>query len=114
MRLEVHDNPNCAGIGEAVFVETGSPRLIKGIRAAVGRADAVCAVAGVGEGGAFGPAYACKVEDSGEGTAFLIFGGAWGIRIKPWDPDEAWDLSNPRQWGEAYKVYGSEEDIFYA
>ena len=47
------------------------------------------------------PAHAVLVEDSGEGIAMLIYGGDEGIRLKPVDCQEVWDLNSPHQWGEA-------------
>ena len=45
-------------------------------------------------------AYAAKVFDSGEGVVLLVFGGDEGIRLKPGDSIEPWDLASARQWGE--------------
>jgi hypothetical protein len=47
------------------------------------------------------PAMAVVAEDSGEGLVLLVYGGGQGIRLKPADCAEAWDLASPRQWGEA-------------
>ena len=46
------------------------------------------------------PAYAVIVEDSGEGRALLIYGGADGIRLRPQDSPESWGLEAVDQWGE--------------
>ena len=46
------------------------------------------------------PAYAVIVEDSGEGRAMLIYGGADGIRLRPRDSRESWSLEAVDQWGE--------------
>ena len=46
------------------------------------------------------PAYAVMVEDSGEGQALLIYGGTEGIRLRPLDSGESWDLEATEQWGE--------------
>ena len=64
--------------------------------------------------GGFGTAYARKINDSGEGIAYLIYGGEWGIRLRPQSlRDEPWDFKNPHQWGEPYKVYGRKEDLIF-
>ena len=44
-----------------------------------------CAVSGWDEGGVAVAAQALLVEDSGSGTALLICGGRWGVRISPPD-----------------------------
>ncbi|GJL55169.1 MAG: hypothetical protein NPIRA02_23010 [Nitrospirales bacterium] len=59
-------------------------------------------------------AFAQKVEDSGAGIAVLIFGGLYGIRLKPEQNVEAWTLESQKQWGEAYLLLSDERDIRYA
>ena len=59
------------------------------------------------------PAYAQKVEDSGAGFTLLVFGGNYGIRLKPETSQENWDLGDPEQWGEAYLSLSDERDIRY-
>lgn len=120
MQVEIEDNPNTRGCDQFVFAEIGAPRALKGIRAEPVRRQAGTAgletlydVVAVGRDGAFGAAYAVKIADSGEGFAYLIYGDAWGIRLRPAVTPEPWDLANPRQWGEPFKIYGSEEDLIY-
>ena len=115
MITKVEDNPNCRGSEQFVFSELGPHRAIKGIKVLERGTEIFCDVTGVGRGGVFVDAHAVKIADSGAGFAFLIYGGGWGIRLRPEAyAAEAWDLSNKRQWGEAFKIYGSEEDIIYA
>ena len=57
------------------------------------------------------PAHAVPVEDSGEGTAYLLFGGNWGLRFKPVAPDGPWDLRHPHQWGEGFLLMGDPNDL---
>ncbi|MEX2430700.1 MAG: hypothetical protein WD645_02125 [Dehalococcoidia bacterium] len=45
-------------------------------------------------------AYAAKVMDSGDGAVLLVYGGDEGIRLKPSDSVEEWDLEATGQWGE--------------
>ncbi|MGE3153333.1 MAG: hypothetical protein AB7G48_03990 [Nitrospiraceae bacterium] len=40
------------------------------------------------------PAHSQVVEDSGSGLAHVVFGGLYGLRFKPIDLDEPWDLGN--------------------
>ena len=47
------------------------------------------------------PALTAVAEDSGEGLLMLVYGGDAGIRLKPADCAEEWDLASARQWGEA-------------
>lgn len=60
------------------------------------------------------PALAQPVEDSGAGKSYLIFGGTWGIRLKPVSLAENWDLESPNQWGEPYLLLASTRDLTYA
>ena len=69
---------------------------------------------GVDDGGRWVQAMAVKIADSSDGIAYLIHGGAWGIRLRPEKSrQEPWDLANKNQWGEPFKIYGKKEDILY-
>lgn len=59
------------------------------------------------------PAMAQPIEDSGAGTAYLVFGGNWGLRLKPESLAEEWNLESPNQWGEPYLSLSDERDIRY-
>lgn len=59
------------------------------------------------------PAYAQLVEDSGAGLAHLVYGGICGLRFKPLEVDEEWNLTSPNQWGEAYLLLADERDVRY-
>ena len=115
MQIEVQENSNCVASEQFVFSELGPVRPVRAIKIVERGVETVCAVASVEEGGGFGLARAVKIADSGAGYAYLIFGGSWGIRLKPERfKEEAWDLSSPHQQGEPFKIYGEEEDIIYA
>ena len=113
MQIEIEPNKNCEGSEQFFFSELGPSCPIRGIRVMDRAQEAECDVVGVEKEGVFVEAFATKVADSGAGFAFLITGGAWGIRLRPaTHGHEVWDLSNWHQWGEPFKLYG-EEDIFY-
>ena len=112
MQVEIEPNPNCVESELQVYNEMESPRPIRQIRVDHQGQEIWCDVVGVDGGGQFVQAYTQKINDSGGGLAYIIYGGAWGIRLRPQaDTEESWDLSNPHQWGEPFKIYGSEEDI---
>ena len=69
--------------------------------------DRWCYVTGWGESGPC-PALAAQSEDSGEGVVLLIYGGDHGIRLKPADNDEEWDLASHTQWGEPCLMLGND------
>ncbi len=58
-------------------------------------------------------AYAQLVEDSGSGLTHLVYGGLYGLRFKPINVEESWDLDSPHQWGEAYLSLSSDRDLRY-
>tara|TARA_B100001123_G_C14877925_1_gene854767 strand:+ start:50 stop:400 length:351 start_codon:yes stop_codon:yes gene_type:complete len=60
------------------------------------------------------PAYACYIEESGDGVALLIYGGSGGIRMKRMDDDSRWDVDNPNQWSESHLVYHRDSIVTYA
>ncbi len=115
IKIEVEPNPNCRENAEFVFSLLGAPRPIRGVRVGKTGEETDCELTGVDAGGVWVEARAVKVTDSGAGYAYLIYGGGWGIRLKPGShAEEPWDLSNPRQWGEPFKLYGSADDILYS
>ena len=114
MQIEIGSNPNCAGSEQFVFNELEGAKPVVAIRVSEGTKESLCDVTGVEESGRFVEASAVKIADSGNGVAYLIYGGAWGIRLRPEaHRNESWDLSNTSQWGEPFKIYGSEEDLVY-
>ena len=115
MQIDVEESPNGAASQQFVFKELGKPRPVRAIRAEVAGRETVCEVTGVEPGPRWTQVYGVKIADSSEGHAFLIYGGAWGIRLRPEGPARApWDFANADEWGEPFKIYGSEEDIIYA
>ena len=114
MEIEVLDNPNCRASEQFVFNELEPARPIRGIVAEIRGREIICDVVGVEPGGSWVQAYVQKITDSGAGFAYLISGGLWGIRLRPEAVrEEIWDLTNRNQWGEPFKIYGEEKDIFY-
>ena len=58
-------------------------------------------VVGWSEDGA-GTAFAALVDDSGEGSALLLYGADEGIRLRPDGSTADWSLEEPSQWGEPF------------
>jgi len=50
----------------------------------------VCKVEGRAEGGSLIPAWRALVDDSSAGQAWLVGGGAWGVRVQPEQGDAGW------------------------
>ena len=114
MHIEIDPNPNCRERQEFVFNELGIAEPVYAILTGDEGREVTCDVTGVGEGGHWVQAMAVKIADSSDGIAYMIYGAAWGIRLRPekFRP-EPWDLVNKNQWGEPFKIYGRKEDIFY-
>ena len=55
-------------------------------------------------------AFAIRVEDSGDGEAWLVYGGNQGIRLRRSSSGSAgrpFSLENQDEWGEKYLYYSS-------
>ena len=117
MVVEVESNPNCESSLYARFKESGPARRVEKVRTFERRAEGEwCWVTGWTDD----PnkprcqAQAQLVEDSGSGLTYLVFGGLWGIRLKPVALDEEWNLESRNQWGEPYLALADGRDIKYA
>jgi len=105
--LVIEENPNCEA-AERVFAEAGKARPVELAQVNNSSGEAVwCHVVGVDQDGKFTEAKAVLVEDSSEGTAWLIFGGSWGLRFRPATNAEDWSLESKDQWGAPFKVLDS-------
>lgn len=113
LHIATEESPNGPASDEFVFNELGKPRRVEALKVDIRGRETLCAVTGVGRGGTWVPATAVKVADSSDGHAYLIHGGEWGLRLKPRDSREGWSFEAKEQWGEPFKVYGSEDDIVY-
>ena len=116
MIVEVESNENCGASVFARFKEAGPARLVSQVRLydrnPAGEWYWITGWSDNGQTPAC-PAYAQLVEDSGAGLAHLIYGGIYGLRFKPINIEEAWNLESPNQWGEAYLSLASDRDLRY-
>ena len=114
MFIEVDSNPNCESSLFARFKEAGPARKVVQVRSFERRAEGEwCWVTGWSDDPAQPccPAYGQMVEDSGAGLTNLIFGGIWGVRLKPVSLLEDWSLESTNQWGEPYLSLADSNDI---
>jgi hypothetical protein len=112
--LEIEDNENCEYMPLQVYEARSSPTQVHRIRLfEPDRPHGVYRVTGWSSEGSGGPCPAmyAPVSDSGQAVAHLVYGGDWGVRLKPVDSDEEWDVNSPSQWGEPYLVLTDEHDI---
>jgi hypothetical protein len=107
--LEVEENPNSPTSVSMRFKELGPSMIVKQVRVEDQLAkEQLCWVTGWCDDPEHPicPAYVQKVEESGMGRAHLVYGGNWGIRLKPVQLEEKWDLNSTRQWGEPFLLLG--------
>ncbi len=112
--LEVEENENCPYMPMMVYEAHRDPvSITRVLFSEFDKLRGVYEVTGWSsrDGGAPCPALYAPVSDSGAGEAHLVFGGDWGVRMKPVDSGERWDLKSPAQFGEPYLMLNDEADI---
>ena len=112
--IEVEANENCPMSANMVYANLSNPQTIERLRLFDGNpGGAVYAVTGWSsrDEGTPVPAHAVQVEDSGAGAAFVVYGGDWGVRLRPVDSTNDWDAADPDQWGETHLVLADAEDL---
>lgn len=112
--LEVDENENCPRMPAMVYEALSEPVEVSRVRLAEpGRPHGLYRVTGWSSagGGTPCPALYVPVSDSGGGAVHLVYGGDWGVRLKPLDSAEGWDLRSPRQFGEPYLMLIDGEDV---
>jgi len=112
--VEVEANDNTPMMAQQVYKNLGLPFRVAAVRIFEGDPDGqLFAIAGwsSADGGTPVPAYAVQIEDSSAGAAYLVYGGDWGVRLRPVDSDAPWSLDDPEQSGETHLVLSTIEDI---
>ncbi len=117
MIIEVESNPNCEGSVFCRFKEAGPARQVLKVLTYERRSEGEwCWVTGWRDHAQDPccPAYAQCVEDSGAGLTYVVFGGIYGVRLKPVTSDAEWGLQQPDQWGEPYLSLADPEALVFA
>jgi hypothetical protein len=112
--VDVEPNDNTPMLAAQVYKNLGAAFPVARVVIYEGGPDGqLCAITGWSSAGGGSPAaaYAVQVEDSSEGSAYLVYGGDWGVRLRPADSDAAWSIDAPDQWGETHLVLSSLDDI---
>jgi hypothetical protein len=104
----IDENPNCDTIEGRVFQERTPPRSVLQVLRLRGGREIWCRVTGLDPDMRPCTALARKVEDSGEGTCYLVTGGAWGLRLAEFSSAAPWSLSDAMQWGEPFLLLPSD------
>ena len=112
--LEVEENENCDYMPLQVYEPRTSPVPISKVRLfEIDRRHGVYDVTGWDSIGSGSPTQAMytAVSDSGQAEVHLVYGGDWGIRFKPSDSKNGWDINASDQWGEPYILLTDPEDV---
>lgn len=113
--IDIPPNPNCASVDTRIFPAVSSAQPVSQVRLARQAEEASWHdVTGWTSTGTPCPAMIQKVDDSGEGVAFLLHGGEAGLRLKPAGRSTAWRLDDAAQWGEPYLIVSDLSDIHIA
>lgn len=112
--VEVEPNDNTPMMAQQVYKNLDVPFPVSHVRIYEGEPEGVLhAITGwsSAEGGKPVTAYAVHIEDSSEGSAYLVYGGDWGVRLRPAGDDAAWSTADFGQSGETHLVLASLEDL---
>ena len=113
-RVDVEPNDNTPMMAQQVYKNLGVPFPVSHVRLYEGEPDGkLCAIAGWSskDNGSPTLAYAVQIEDSSAGSAYLVYGGDYGVRLKLAESDEAWGTASMDQWGETHLVLSSSDDL---
>src|SRR5438477_976347 len=102
MFLRFEENPNFGFCDDRVFQERSETREVSHILRQRDGQELWCPVVGINNVGQPQPAMACKVEDSGEGICYLVYGGLWGLRLRHPTCQDEWAFDDEHQWGEPF------------
>lgn len=110
--IDIPTNPNCDAMDMRIFHDLGAPREIRQVRLErePGRPQ-WCEVTGWTTANTPCPVLVHKVDDSGEGVAFLVHGGDAGLRFRHATHPTPWGLDDPQQWGEPFLITTDAEDL---
>ena len=112
--LEVEDNDNCPGLPLMTYQALDQPTEVTQVRIAGPHGpEELHWVTGwqSDDQGSPCPAHYVRVSDSGAGSSYLLYGGDWGIRLRPVSQDKEWSTDSPNQWGKPWLLLSDESDI---
>jgi hypothetical protein len=115
--VEVEPNDNCPMSANQVYKNITEPQPVAAVRLFEGDPEGrLFDVTGwsSADGGSAVEARAVKVEDSSAGSAWLVYGGDWGLRLRPTESLEDWSIEDADQYGETHLVLSDEGDIMFA
>ena len=96
--IQIDENPNCDSMDGLVFQPKAPPREVKRVRVARDGVSIWCDITGLDEDSEPCAAMASPIDDSGDGSCYLITGGSWGLRLR----------TESGEFGEPYIVLGGD------
>jgi hypothetical protein len=112
--VEVEANDNTPMMAQQVYKNLGLPCRVTQVRIYEGEPEGkLHDIVGWSSAGDGTPvdAYAVHIEDSSAGDAYLVYGGDWGVRLRPAGSEEPWAIEDAGQSGETHLVLASDEDL---
>lgn len=110
--IEVEENPNCEPMDMRVFHDLAPAREVAKVRLEREQGKFYWyEVVSWNDEDQPGVAKVQKVDDSGDGVAYLVHGGTRGLRLRPDGDSAAWSLKAENQWGEPLLLIGDESDL---
>ena len=112
--IEVEENANCEYMPLMLYeAHADAVPISRIILDEPGRPPGMYRVTGwsSSDDGAPCAAMYAPVSDSGQAVVHLVFGGDWGIRMKPAESNAEWDIDAPDQFGEPYLMLMDEGAI---
>ena len=102
--IEIEENPNCGYLPLRTYSSTGEEQSAPSAVFGFGDGSDLTEVTGwdPDDGGTPCDVHWVRVGDSGEGESVLVYGGEWGVRVRPYPDGTEWSPSAPDQSGEPH------------
>ncbi len=114
--VETEENDNCEWMPLQVYEAHENPRPVRHLRLEdPDHPFGIYEITGWSseEGGSSCPAMYAPVSDSGQAVVHLVYGGDWGIRLRPEGSTDEWSVTNDSQHGEPYLMLIDGSDLIF-
>ena len=113
--IEIPPNPNCDAVEMRVFHASGPAQRVTQMHLEHEPGHpAWYDVTGWTAAGAPCLAIVQKIDDSGEGTSFLLYGGDGGLRFRPKGSCSPWSFGDREQWGEPFIITNDINELIFS